>query len=214
MHTILATNALNGIKSAKIAIVYKSKYGTTKKYAKWLAKALIKSQANCDLYEAGKISSQDLNNCELLIFAGALYGGNLSIAQNLKDFLIQAKQAIKHTAQNPKKQNITPKIHCLIIGLSNPSNTLSYQNALDKNFSQAQQKGIRFHFLQGKLDFGKLDKSDKEAMQSYRAMLHTKPNKTPQQEALLANEVIDFVNKDFLNPIIDEVLSGKITIKE
>lgn len=206
----LATKSANHKNAKQIAIVYKSKYGTTKKYAIRLAKA-IASHKTCDIYEADKIPAKALNHYDIVIFAGAIYSGVLNLAQNLQDFLAQAKQAKKqHTKQSQKaqkhtRQHITPKIHCLIIGLSNPNNAQNYQNALDNNLTKTQQQGIRFHFLQGGLDFNKLDKSDKQAMQAYRAMLAKRDSLSKEQEALLANKAVDFTNKDSLKPVINAI---------
>ena len=53
---------------SKIAIIYKSKYGTTKKYAGWIA---IKLDA--DLYEISDITSGDLPDYDTIIFGSSLY---------------------------------------------------------------------------------------------------------------------------------------------
>ena len=239
-----------------LAIVYKSKYEATKKYAKWLAQAIknmkntqesvkkastkkdgatnqtmqtmqknIKNAKNspihcinCDIYDAKDILAQTLNPYQIIIFAGALYGGELSIGASLKDFLASQKNAAKITTkttkstQNPKYATKTSKIYpniaqiyCLIIGLSSPKNALNYQKALDKNLTNDEQKGIRFYFLQGGIDFDKLDSGDRARMEAYRAMLRAKDDKTPEQEALLKNQKLDFARKDLLEPIIDAI---------
>ncbi len=242
-----------------LAIVYKSKYGATKKYAKWLAQAIknmkntqesakkasekkdvAKNQTiqkniknaknspihciNCDIYDAKDMLAQALNPYQIIIFAGALYGGELSIVASLKDFLASQKNATNATkaqkstksTQNPKYATKTSKIYpniaqiyCLIIGLSSPKNALNYQKALDKNLTNDEQKGIRFYFLQGGIDFDKLDSGDRARMEAYRAMLSAKEDKTPEQEALLKNQKLDFARKDLLEPIIDEIINAQ-----
>ncbi|MGX2971621.1 hypothetical protein [Helicobacter sp. T3_23-1059] len=245
-----------------LAIVYKSKYGATKKYAKWLAQAIknmkntqesakkasekkdgAKKQTiqkniknaknspihciNCDIYDAKDMLAQALKPYQIIIFAGALYGGELSIGASLKDFLASQKNATKaqkstkatKSTQNPQDKYATTKtskiypniaqIYCLIIGLSSPKNALNYQKALDKNLTNDEQKGIRFYFLQGGIDFDKLDSGDRARMEAYRAMLRAKEDKTPEQEALLKNQKLDFARKDLLEPIIDEIINAQ-----
>lgn len=262
-----------------LAIIYKSKYGATKKYAKWLKQAIenmanmgnvgnienpqtsakkentekenakkasAKNESakkhetqkntknspihfihciNCDIYEAEGISAQTLKPYQIIIFAGALYGGELSIGATLKDFLASQKtttnittktktttkstQTPKNTSQTPKISPHFPQIYCLIIGLSSPKNALNYQKALDKNLTKDEQQGIRFYFLQGGIDFDSLDSGDRARMEAYRAMLRAKADKSLEQEALLKNQKLDFAHKDALKPIIDEIINAK-----
>lgn len=261
-----------------LAIIYKSKYGATKKYAKWLKQAIenmenvgkmgnienpqasakkeniekentkkasaknesakrhetqkniknIKNSpihfincTNCDIYEAEGISAQTLKPYQIIIFAGALYGGELSIGATLKDFLASQKtttsittktqtttksmQTPKNTSQTPKICPHFPQIYCLIIGLSSPKNALNYQKALDKNLTKEEQQGIRFYFLQGGIDFDSLDSGDRARMEAYRAMLRARADKSPEQEALLKNQKLDFAHKDAIKPIIKSI---------
>lgn len=52
----------------KIAIVYKSKYGCTMKYAGWLAIKL-----NADLYEVSDIKRWDLLKYKTIVFGSPIY---------------------------------------------------------------------------------------------------------------------------------------------
>ena len=189
-----------------ILIVYKSKYGATKDYAKWLEKALASRQIHCDIYEVDKASMCDLEGYGVVVFAGGLYGGELSIAKSLKDFARHLTQWQKSTpASNKPNKLATPKLHCILIGLSSP--LASHQSTLDKNFTPSEQEGIEFHFLQGRLDFGKLDSADRERMNAYREMLRARASRTSEQEALLENDAVDFTSKDFLSSVIDSLVA-------
>ena len=198
------TNAPNHINTPNnsqksILIVYKSKYGATKDYAKWLEKALASRQIHCDIYEVDKASMCDLEGYGAVVFAGGLYGGELSIAKSLKDFARHLTQRQKSTPT----PNI-PKLHCILIGLSSP--LAHHKSTLDKNFTPSEQEGIEFHFLQGRLDFGKLDSADRERMNAYREMLRARASRTSEQEALLENDAVDFASKDSLRSVIDSFM--------
>ena len=52
----------------KIAVIYKSKYGATKRYAGWIALKL-----DADLYEVSDIGKKDLKEYDTIIYGGPLY---------------------------------------------------------------------------------------------------------------------------------------------
>ena len=52
----------------KIAVIYKSKYGATKRYAGWIALKL-----DADLYELSDIRRKDLKAYDTIIYGGPLY---------------------------------------------------------------------------------------------------------------------------------------------
>ena len=49
-------------------VIYKSKYGSTKAYAEWIAEAL-----SCDVVEHKAIKPDDLTNYDTIIYGGGLY---------------------------------------------------------------------------------------------------------------------------------------------
>ena len=57
----------------KYLVTYASKYGSTKKYAQWIAEAL-----SCDLMDAGDVKPGMLAQYDVLIHGGGLYAGGLS----------------------------------------------------------------------------------------------------------------------------------------
>lgn len=58
---------------SKIAVVYKSKYGSSKKYAEWIADEL-----KAELFEHSKIKKDDLLKYDTIIYGGGLYAGSIS----------------------------------------------------------------------------------------------------------------------------------------
>lgn len=188
-----------------ILIVYKSKYGATKDYVKWLEKALVSRQITCDICQEDKTPIQDFCSYGAVVFAGGIYGGELSIAKSLKDLARHLTERGKSApASNKPNKLATPKLHCILIGLSSP--LVPHQSTLDKNFTPSEQEGIEFHFLQGRLDFGKLDSADRERMNAYREMLRARASRTREQEALLENDAVDFASKDSLKCVIDSLV--------
>ena len=75
----------------KIAIVYKSKYGCTMKYAGWLA---IKLDA--DLYEVSDVGRWDLLKYKTIIFGSPIYNSKLFLNRRSFQYLqVQYHVAIK-----------------------------------------------------------------------------------------------------------------------
>ena len=55
-----------------IAVIYKSYYGTTKRYAEWIADEL-----NVSLFEASDIKPAQLLDYDVVIYGGGLYAGGI-----------------------------------------------------------------------------------------------------------------------------------------
>ncbi|NLE01149.1 MAG: flavodoxin, partial [Fibrobacter sp.] len=52
----------------KIIVVYKSKYGTTKRYAEWIAE-----EVKADLFEQSAVSVEDLLKYDIIVYGGSLH---------------------------------------------------------------------------------------------------------------------------------------------
>lgn len=69
----------------KIAVLYSSKYGATKKYATWIAEEL-----SADLYNVKNTKARQILTYDTIIYGGELYAGGVSgikfIAKNYNDF--------------------------------------------------------------------------------------------------------------------------------
>ena len=63
-------------------VLYKSKYGAAKKYAGWIQEAL-----SCDAYQVGEFQWEAITKYDLVILAGGIYAGGISIVKDLKKHL-------------------------------------------------------------------------------------------------------------------------------
>jgi flavodoxin len=61
-----------------IAVIYKSKDGTTRRYAEWLAEDL-----GASLFEATTIKPNQLMDFDIVIYGGGLYAGGIIVHFNL-----------------------------------------------------------------------------------------------------------------------------------
>ena len=62
----------------KTAVIYKSKYGATRRYAEWISEEL-----GCPVYEHAQIKPSDLNTYDLIIYGGGMYAGSIAGVKNI-----------------------------------------------------------------------------------------------------------------------------------
>ncbi len=127
----------------KAIVIYKSKSGFTKEYAKWIAQGL-----SADIFEASKINIETLTDYDTIVYGGGLYAVGINgvelITQNL-DKLKDKKIVVFATGASPFKEEVVSAVS-------------------NKNFTLEQQKQIRFFYLRGGFNFSKLKPIDKVLM--------------------------------------------------
>lgn len=162
----------------KIAIVYKTKYGSTMKYAGWLAIKL-----NADLYEVADVGRWDLLKYKTIIFGSPIYDSKLYLGEYLQDKY--------HIIQN---KNII--LFCVGMNLQ------SKEYIVDYNFKDEEmKKKIKFFFLQGYIKFSDLSRLDKLKVKKY-----LNKNLSFEMVNLERNISMDRRNKHTITPIINYVL--------
>ncbi|WP_455538393.1 flavodoxin domain-containing protein [Terrisporobacter sp.] len=162
----------------KIAIVYKSKYGCTMKYAGWLA---IKLDA--DLYEISDVGRWDLLKYKTIIFGSPIYNSRIY----LLDYLLEKYKMIKN-------KNLI--LYCVSLNLQNRKDIIDY------NFEDKEIKDkIKFFFLGGSINYGKLTKVDK-----IRLKKGLKKRLSFDTVNLQKNISTDKSDKHAIKPIINYVL--------
>ena len=182
--------------SNNVAVLYKSKYGTTRTYAKWIA-----DKVHGDLYGIDNISFENLNNYDFIVFAGALYAGKLSSVKGIKRFY--------------KKLKGKKNLYCVIVGLTNPEDKEFYNNAVNQNFKSDEKDNMKFYFLRGSIDFDKLKLHHALMMHMLRIIIATKTVKTEDEKALLDNygKKIDFLNKNSIEEIVLDIKNKNKELK-
>lgn len=172
------------------AVVYKSIYGTTRTYAKWISDKL-----HADIFESDNVSPQTLNNYEIIIFAGALYAGKLTVYKSFKKFY---KKLEKFEYK---------KIYCVIVGNGNPKYKELYEDAINKNFKPKEKENITFYFLRGVIDFSKLKFHHALMMLMLRKILSSKNMQTEDDKIFLKNygHKIDYLNKNSISDLVSDI---------
>ena len=159
----------------KIAIVYKTKYGSTMKYAGWLAMKL-----DADLYEISDVGRWDLLKYKTIIFGSPIYNSKLYLANYLKEKYntIQSKNII---------------LFCTGLDLQ------SREDIINNNFEDKEMiNKIKFFFLEGSINFDDLSIIDKAKLKIYN-----RTNYLLELKNLERSINIDRSYKHTITPIVD-----------
>lgn len=162
----------------KIAIVYKTKYGCTMKYAGWLAIKL-----NADLYEISDVGRWDLLKYKTIIFGSPIYNSKIYLGSYLKK-----------KYNTIKNKNII--LFCVGMDLQSKDEIVEY------NFKDEEiRKKVKLFFLQGCINFNDLSIIDAVKIKKY-----TNKNLLFEKAYLEKNTSIDKSDKNTIIPIVDYVL--------
>lgn len=147
-------------------IIYKTKYGSTKKYAEW-----IKEELNCKITDAKDITAGELDNYDTIIYGGGLYAevinGVSLITKNI-DRLKDKKIAIYTTG-------ITP-IDC----------TDYYDKlVIEKNFKEGVPENIKIFNFTGKMVINELSVVHRTALKTLKKIMSSKKEPTEMEKLLV-----------------------------
>ena len=172
-----------------IAVVYQSHYGTTKKYAEWIAQAL-----DADLLNRKKVSVSELSQYGMIIYGGGLYAGGLLGID------LVSKSKFKHLV-------------IFTVGLADPK-IMNYSEIMAKGFpNQAYQPNQVYHF-RGGIDYQKLSFLHRGLMVLLKKTVEKKSDSEMSAEgkAILETngEKVDFTDKKMISPLISYVKNVKL----
>ncbi len=173
-----------------IAVIYKSKYGTTKRYAEWIAQEL-----GARLFEASKIKPAQLSAYDLVVYGGGLYAGGID--------------GIDLVTKNPCKSLVV-----FTTGLANPSVT-DYSDILNKNSPPELLVDTKVFHLRGGIDYKRLGIVHKGMMAMMKKMTAGKTEISEEDKAFLETygDKADFTDRDTIQPLVRYVRekSGLLT---
>ncbi|MEM1485493.1 flavodoxin domain-containing protein [Oscillospiraceae bacterium PP1C4] len=179
-----------------IAVIYRSRYGSTKKYAQWLSK-----QFECELFETAHIKAEDLLKYDTIVFGGGLYAGGINgIAVITKNFeQIKDKNLIVFT-----------------VGLASTDDPTIFKPIIDKNLTKEMQAHIAFFHLRGGIDYSKLGPVHKVMMGMLKKMVQNKKELSDEDSLMLSTYGgrIDFADEASTQPLVSYVREINKTSKQ
>ncbi len=165
-------------------VIYKTKYGSTKTYAEWIAEAL-----SCDIAEAKGVKAEDLLKYDTIIYGGGLYAevinGVSLITKNYEK--LKNKKLIVYTT-----------------GITPPDVREYYDGeVMEKNFKNGAGNIKIYNFL-GKMILEELTPVHRTAIKMLKKIMSGKENPTEMEALLikLCDTYGDFTDKEAIGELV------------
>lgn len=175
----------------KIAVVYKSKYGSTKKYAQAISKSL-----NADLFERSQIKADSLIEYDTIIYGAGLYASG-----------INGISLISKNFEKLKNKNLI----VFTVGLAPPEDKELFQPIINKNFTDEMKSSIEIFHLRGGIDYKELSFLHKNMMAMLKNMVSKKKETELTEDDRLMlktyGDKIDFTDLSTIEPLLSYVKS-------
>lgn len=172
-----------------VVVIYKSKYGSTKKYAEWISNAL-----NCDLFESSNIPIDKVIEYDTIIYLGGLYASGINGVSLITKKFEKLKQK---------------ELIVCTVGLADPNIESQFKPIIDKNFTEEMKNSIRIFHLRGGINYKELGMIHKSMMAMLKKTVKNKKEEelTDEDRTMLNTygDVVDFTDEKTIEPIISYV---------
>jgi menaquinone-dependent protoporphyrinogen IX oxidase len=169
----------------KVLVIYKSKYGSTKRYAQWIADAV-----KGDLIEASKAKAKDLLKYDTIVFGGFLHAVGIN--------------GVKIIIDNYKKI-MDKKIIVFAVGCS-PHKSEDVEKVFTTNFKGDIKENINFFYLRGAFKYENLGFLDKMMMNVLKVKLSKikEEDRNEDIKGLLEcyDNPMDWTDRNSIKPIV------------
>lgn len=169
-----------------IVVVYESKYGSTKKYAQWIAE-----EAGADLFKRSEIDINKLIEYDTIVYGGGLYASGIA--------------GISIITKNYEKL-MDKNIIVFTVGVASTNNKEIFIPIIEKNFSKDIRENIKFFHLRGGIDYKKLGIIHKLMMRMLKITVNKKdPKKLSDEDKEFLKtygKEVDFTNRDTILPLV------------
>lgn len=169
----------------KMAIVYASKSGFTRNYAKWLSETLA-----AELIELSSVTNGQLEHYDLIVYGGGLYAGGINGLKKFKNITLgyqHQKTIFFATGATPNYPDVLPTL-------------------LKTNFKADEVGSVNLFYLRGGFDISKLTRIDRILMQlfKWKIMCKKESKRTTDERGMLAtyDHAADFTKVKYIEPIL------------
>lgn len=177
---------------ANTAVIYKSQYGSTRKYAMHIASSL-----KADIYDLDRVKKFEFDKYDTIIFGGGLYAGKIKgigfLASNVSR--LAGKNLIVFTT-----------------GIGDPGTASAAQQiskSLGKALPKELMKSVHLYCFRGGIDYGKLSLIHRIMMSMLHSMLAKKKEEElskDDRDILDAyGSAVDYTNLSSASPLIEYV---------
>jgi menaquinone-dependent protoporphyrinogen IX oxidase len=169
-------------------VIYKSKYGSTRTYAEWIAEEL-----NCNAVDAADIKPDDLDKYDTIVYGGGLYAemiAGISIITKNLDKLTNKKIAIFSTGLTP--------LDC---------REYYDKMVIEKNFKQGVPENVKVFNYMGRMIIDELSIPHKAAIKMLKKVMSGKKNPTDMEQLLidLCDADGDFTDRSEITELVNYI---------
>ncbi len=169
-------------------VIYKTKYGATKKYAEWISEEL-----GCDMVDAKDIKIDDILKYDTIIYGGGLYAEIINGVHMLTKNMDKLKDK---------------KIAVFTTGLT-PTNCRDYYDkmVIEKNFKDGVPENVKLFNYVGKMLVSELSLVHRTALKTLKKLMQGKENPTDMEKLLveLCDTDGDFCDRDAIGELVEYV---------
>lgn len=166
-------------------VIYKSKYGGTKKYAKWIAEEL-----GCEAIDAKTVAIEDILKYDKIVYGGGLYAE-----------IINGVHLLVKNADKLKDK----KIAIFTTGIT-PIDCRDYYDkmVIEKNFKDGVPENMRVFNYLGKMVVDELSLVHRTALKTLKKIMSGKENPTQMEKLLveLCDADGDFCDRKAIRDLI------------
>ncbi|PRX27215.1 menaquinone-dependent protoporphyrinogen IX oxidase [Orenia metallireducens] len=171
----------------KTIVIYKSKYGSTKQYAKWIAQ-----EVKGDLFENSEVDVSDLQDYDNIVLGGSLHAVGIKGVKVLTENFDRLKD----------KQLIVFAVGC------SPATEDVINHIINHNFIEKMKEKIKFFYLRGAFNYKKLSLIDKLMMLALKFKLKMQKEALDEDAKRLLDSYdnpIDWTDKEAIAPIVEYI---------
>ncbi len=165
---------------SKVAVIFKSKYGSTQKYAKWIADAL---KADLIPHRHAERALKE-NDYDTFVYGGGLYAYSINGISLVK----------KHSDKMGKK-----KLVIFAVGAGGDDPKLS-EAVKDKNLKALPNHD--FYLFRGSFDYGRLSMPDKLIMQAFKQMSKSQDSQAVKEIIDAFSTPQDWCRREYILPLV------------
>jgi menaquinone-dependent protoporphyrinogen IX oxidase len=185
---IIMTNNSN-----KIAVIYRTKYGSAKQYGEWIA-----GEISCDLLDGSKVKVNTLANYDTIVYIGSLYAVGILGFPLIKDNFVQLRDK---------------KVIVATVGAT-PPYPEAIEHVRNSNFTDEMKEKVHYFHLRGAFDYKKLNLADKLLMTLLKLKIQKKKSdeRSSDEIGMLASyrRPTDWTNKKSIAPILECINNSDI----
>ena len=177
-------------------VIYQSSYGFSERYAKWIAEEL-----ECQAIQTKEVHSEMLKTYETIIYCGGLYAGRIAGFSLI----------VKNVSRLKEKE-----IAVVAVGVSYEDEKME-RSLKDQNVTAEMKDQVEFFYLQGGMDFSKMNWFHRLLMK-VRKWVTLRKNKdewTSNDQGFIESygKSVDFTSQEKVKPIVEWVRNNGIFSK-